>query len=257
MKKKELMTQATEQQLATLKEEYPKEQTFQRILLPRITFLSQDKTEGKGKNLQVIGEAGTFHTEKPGTDGEWEKEEIGKEIEVRIIYHRRQLRYWDAKNESYINSPIYDTDEDIVPLFQEKKEIDRGTQKELQAKYPPKEGRKTSALEDERALYVLYEGEMYQMSVKGASKWAFFSYVRKINPATVVTHITSEEKESGSVGWNQMLFTSLRGITGEEAQDTILCVHELKTAIAAEKAYYAANEPTASAKEAKDDFDKF
>src|SRR3990167_796081 len=142
---KQIQKVATEQQLAALREAYPQEQTFQRILLPRITFLSQDKTEGKGKNLTVVGEAGTFFTEKPVSDGEWVKEEIGKEIELNIIFHRRQLRFWDAKNESYINSPIYDTEEEIVPLFQEKQEIDRGTQKELQAKYPPKEGRKTSA----------------------------------------------------------------------------------------------------------------
>jgi len=238
MTKKELMNVASEESLAVLNQEYPKEQSFSRILLPRITFLSQDRTEGKGKNMKVVAEAGTFISERPNDAGEWEKEELGKEIDVQIFYHRRQLRYWDATNESFVNSPIYDTDEDVIPLFQDKKEIARGTQKELQAKYPALEGRKTSPLQDERVLYVIYGGEAFQMSIKGGSKWAFLTYSRKVNPSTVLTTITSEEKENGSITWNQMIFTEGSKISEKEAREIIAKVGEIKTAITAEKSYY-------------------
>lgn len=251
---KELTTVASEKSVAILDQEYPKEQSFSRILLPRIVFISTDKTEGKGKNMKVVAEAGTFFLEKPNADGEWEKEELGKEIDVNIIYHRRQLRYWDAANESFVNSPVYDTDDDVIPLFQDKKEIDRGTQKELQAKYPPKEGRRTSALEDERILYVLYEGNPYQMSIKGGNKWAFFTYARKVNPATVLTTIGSEEKENGSITWNQMVFTEKSKISEKEAQEIISRVGEIKESIKAEKAYYQSMD-SALKKPADDDFE--
>lgn len=259
MTKKELMNVASEESLAVLNQEYPKEQSFSRILLPRITFLSQDKLEGKGKAMKVVAEAGTFMSEKPNEAGEWEKEELGKEIDVQIFYHRRQLRYWDAANESFVNSPVYDTDEDIVPLFQDKKEIDRGTQKELQAKFPALEGRKTSPLQDERVLYVLYKGEAYQMSIKGGSKWAFLTYSRKVNPSTVLTTISSEEKENGSITWNQMIFTEDSKISEKEAREIIAKVGEIKTAIGAEKSYYQNMTAAISAPESGSDkeFKKF
>ena len=255
-KSTEVANVASEQSIATLNQEYPKEQSFSRILLPRIVFLSQDKTEGKGKAMKVIAEAGTFFSEKPDENGEWEKEELGKEISVNIIYHRRQLRYWDASSESFINSPVYDTDEDIVPLFQDKKQIDKGTQKELQSKYPPKEGRKMSALEDERILYVLYEGEAYQMSVRGGSKWSFLTYARSINPSAVLTTITSEDKENGSITWNQMVFTKNRDITEDEAKDIIAKVTDIRTAINSEKAFYQ-NALTGEQKKADEELEKF
>ena len=237
-KSTEITTTASKESLETLEKLYPKEQSFSRILLPRITFLSQDKMEGKGKNMKVVAEAGTFISEKPNEAGEWEKEELGKEIDVQIFYHRRQLRYWDATNESFVNSPIYDTDEDIIPLFQDKKEIARGTQKELQARYPALEGRKTSPLQDERVLYVLYRGEAYQMSIKGGSKWAFLTYSRKVNPSTVTTTISSEEKENGSITWNQMIFAEGSKISEKEAREIILKAEDIKLAIIAEKSYY-------------------
>lgn len=255
-KSTEVANVLSEESSETLKQLYPVEQSFSRILLPRITFLSQDKVEGKGKAMKVIAEAGTFISEKPNEAGEWEKKELGKEIDVQIFYHRRQLRYWDAANESFINSPIYDDENDIVPLFQDKKQIDKGTQRELQAKYPPKEGRKMSSLEDERILYVMYEGDMYQMNVKGGSKWAFLTYARSINPSAVLTTITIEDKKNGSISWNQMVFTQNRDITEDEAKDIIAKVTDIRTAINSEKAFYQ-NVLTGEQKKTDEELEKF
>ena len=253
-----ITTTASEESLAIIEQEYPREQSsFSKILLPRIIFFAKDKMEGKGKNMRVVSEAGTFFSEAPNEDGEWEKTELGKSIDVNMIYHRRQLRYWDQANESYINSPIYDTNDDIIPLFQEKKEIDRGTQLQLQEKYPPKEGRKMSALEDERVLYVLYAGKTYQMSIKGSSKWAFLAYSRATNPATVLTTIASEEKKNGQNQWNTMTFTAKRAITEEEAKEIIAKVGKIKTSIADEKLYYQNYQKMLSKYEVEKEFETF
>src|SRR5512137_1705100 len=79
-----------------LRTAFPVDQGYTKIWLPRISFVSQDKTEetknpktGK-KEIKIITEAGTFSVEKQGEeevineDGSksrpWEKTEIGSEI---------------------------------------------------------------------------------------------------------------------------------------------------------------------------------
>ena len=257
---KSLTTIISEESLEKLNNEYPKEMSFSRILLPRIKFVSQDRVEGKGKTMKVVMEGGTFVSEKLDKEsGEWVEEELGKKIDAQIFYHRRQLRYWDQSTESFVNSPIYDDENDVIPLFQSKKEIARGTQKQLQEKFPPKEGRKISALEDERVLYVLLNGEAYQFSIKGGSKWAFLTYSRKINPATVITTLSSEYKENGAISWNQMTFTEKHAISEKQAREIIAKVGEIKTAITAEKSFYQNMTAAISAPETEADkeFKKF
>ena len=100
---------------------------------------------------------------------------------------------------------------------------------------------------------------MYQMSVKGASKWAYFSYARKTNPASCVTKITSTEEKNGKVEWNQMVFTSIRPITSEEATLIFTKAGEIKDAADAEKEYYSSvRQDTNNAEaEAKEEFKNF
>jgi len=254
---KEVANVVSDATLAMLNETVPQEATFQRVMLPRISFVAKDRTEGKGKSLKVTTEGGTFTINQKNEDGEWEEKEIGKEIEVRMFYNRRQLRKWDNSAENFISSPLYDNDEDVVPLFQDKEEIDRGTQAELQAKYPPEAGRKTSSLQDERVLYVVYNDEVYTLNVKGGSKYEFFNFAKKQNPATVVIKITSEEKTHGATTYYSMVFNAVRPITEDEARDTIVKANELKDAIAQEKAYYASPGVAEAKKETDEEFEKF
>jgi hypothetical protein len=77
MKKTQEVAVINKAELDVLKELYPVESsTFNKILLPRIAFASQDQTEGTGKSMKVTTEAGTFSLEKQTE----ELDENGKKI---------------------------------------------------------------------------------------------------------------------------------------------------------------------------------
>src|ERR1035437_7623570 len=170
---KELVTKLNEEQLVQLENSYPVETSFNRILLPRLSMISQDKTEGKGKAMKVVAEAGTFQTEVQTEEVDengkkvWEKKELGTEIEAVILYERKQLRFYDSANENYTSSPIYDNEDQIVPLFCDKAEVARGTPAELKAipayQGLSAKGKPISKLEENRILYVLLDEVVYQM----------------------------------------------------------------------------------------------
>lgn len=242
---------ASEEQLMTLQQEFPSEPTFNRILLPRFGLVSQDVTEGKGKNMKVITEAGTlfFERQTEEIDEEtgkksWEREELGDTVEGIILYQRKQLRMYDEDTEQYTSSPVYDSEDEELPLFCDKKEVNRGTPKDLKAEYQftDDKGKTKSKLEDNRILYVLIEDEMYQLNLRGTSMFAFMSYARSVTPPTVITSFSSEAKEKGKIEWNQMSFEAVRTLTGKEADDVIERVQEIKQGIAAEKGFFAAQQ---------------
>jgi hypothetical protein len=246
-KNTELMVAPDEQMLAELRANTPQEKGFDRIMLPRLSFASQDKMEGEGKNKKVVVEAGTFFTEKQSEEVDeegkklWEKTELGNTIEATVIYTRKQLRLYDEATEKYTSSPIYDTDEEIIPLFLDKKEIARGTSKDLKAMYAYKgeDGKTKSKLEENRVLYVLYEGEVYQMSLRGSSMYSWLSWVRTTLPSSVLTEISSESRSKGKIEWNAMTFKALRSLSAEEVGKVIELQREIKHGIQAEKEYYA------------------
>ena len=115
MTKKEtaVTTKADTEQLEILKQSYPVEQGFNRIQLPRIGMMEQDKTEeGKGKAMKVVAEAGDLlyrstDGRRNGRKGKkiWDKKEIGTSFEGTIVYKRKQLRFYDSANETYTSSP--------------------------------------------------------------------------------------------------------------------------------------------------------
>lgn len=246
-KNTEVAVVASEGALAVLRDFYPVEQGFQRTFYPRLGMYSQDVTEGKGKSMKVVAEAGTFYIEKQtdevNEEGKkiWEKKEIGTEIEAIVLFQRKQLKFYDGEN--YTSSPVYDSEEEILPLFCNKVEVDRGTVKELKSreKYQgtTAKGKATSKLEENRVLYVLYDGEVYQMNLRGTSMFAFLTYSRKVTPNTVVTIVRSEAKENGAISWNQMTFEAKRVITGPEAEQVISHLEDIKGEIGAEKGYFA------------------
>lgn len=239
---------ASDKQLAELQCEFPTEPTFNRIFLPRLGLVTQDKTEGKGKKMKVIAEAGEFFVERQGEEVNeetgyklWKREDIGEEFEGIILYQRKQLRMYDEDAQKYTSSPIYDNEDEVLPLFCDKKEVHRGTPKELKEiyKFTDKKGKVRSSLEDNRIVYVLYKGEMYQMNLRGSGMYSYLSYTRKTTPNTVVTTFNSEEREKGDVEWNCMTFEVKNPISSEQAKDVISRTAEIKEAIVMEKGHFA------------------
>lgn len=281
MASKNTMTKAvtvamTPEMMEELQDLYPTEQGTQRIMLPRLGFVSQDKTEetkvnGK-KQINIVTEAGTFFLEEPTENDEtdedgkptgykaWSHDEIGTELDAVILFQRKQLKHYDSSTEIYTSSPIYDTDDEVVPLFSNKTQVDRGTPAELKKKYEEvKDGKTISTLEDHRILYVLYAEKVYQINLRGSSMYSFKTYARKTLVPSVVTTFSSESREKGSINWNMITFTAKRPLGKAEAEDVIAKVRDIKETIAAEKAQYATGGTTVSTEEyaeAKEKADK-
>ncbi len=244
---KSIVKAASAEEMALLDNSYPVEQGFTRILLPRLEFVSQDKTEGKGKSMKVVIEAGTFFKsiqtkEKDENDKPiWEKEELGKDVELIIVYERKQLKFYDG--EKYHSSPVYDTNDQIIPLFKDKAEIAKGTPAELRAmkQYQgvSQKGKPMSKLEETRVLYVLLDDEMYQFSIRGTSMYAYLDYKKEVQPNKVVTSLNSEPQENGSTEWNQITWTNLRPLTSTEVHTVVEKITEIKEAIKTEQEFFA------------------
>ncbi len=260
MNKKLPVVQASEAQMQELRNSFPQDPGFTRIMLPRITFKSQDVTEGKGKAMKVVMEAGTFIEERETEELDeetgkkiWEKTELGLEIEGTIIFQRKQLRYFDETTEEFTASPVFDDENEIVPLFCNKAEIAKGTPAELKKLYEyTKDGKIKSKLEENRILYILKDGELYQLNLRGSSMYSFLAYSRKTLCPSVVTVMNSEAKEKGSIAWNQMTFEVVRALSQEEIAGVIEKINEIKESIAEEKAFFGKNaNPGVSATEMK------
>lgn len=219
----------TEEQLAVLNESFPVTGESTRPQYPRFGMLSKDIVEvtgtGKNKKVKIIQSAGTFYTEKD--EGEindegkkvWTKDFIdGETVEVIIAYHRRQLRMYDASLEKFYSTPIYDNATQVLPLYLDKQVVKTGTQPELQAQFPTltQKGKPSSKLKEETILYVIYEGEMYQMNLSQSSKWSFKDYSKTVNPSTVITKLGSVEETFGDNTYSKVTFTRDRLIDGDE-----------------------------------------
>lgn len=242
---KALSTEVNSETLALLQESYPVEAGMNRIYLPRLGMVSQDQIEGKGKASRVVTEAGTFfidkQTEEVDADGKklWDREEIGAEIKGIILFRRKQLRLYDEATVQYTSSPVYDNNDEVLPLFCEKKEVARGTPEELKALYKYEEDGKTkSKLEENIILYVEYKGEVYQLNLRGSSMYSFLTYSRTVLPPSVVTKFSSESKEKGKIAWNQMTFSVARKLTQEEVESVVSKVQEIKTSVMLKKQQY-------------------
>lgn len=244
---------ATAEMLAELSAAYPQESGVNRLMLPRLTFKSQDVMEGVGKAKKVVVEAGTFFTERPtdekNEEGKnvWEKQELGLEIEGLIVYRRKQLRYYDEPNDTYYSTPVYDEVDEVIPLFKGKEKHATGTTAQLKKlfEYVDSESGKTrSRLEDNVVLYIIYQDELYQMGLRGSSMYSFKDYERKASPSVsaVLTHFSSQPQEKGSISWNQMTFKAVRTITVEEFHAIKETQTKIREAIEAEKAYYASQQ---------------
>lgn len=242
MSNKELTTELQGESLL------PKENTFVRRTFPRISFVSQDVTEGKGKSMKVVTEAGTFFTERPTDETDdkgkkiWEKKEIGKELQAVIFFTRKKLSYYDQAAGKFVNSSYFDQDTDMVPLWSDGKEIAKGNKKELQAPYvfTKEDGKQSCKLAENKILYVWYEGEVYELTVKGTSMYEYSAYYKQWNgePNKNLTLISSIECENGSTLWNKTTYSRVRQLTQDEWDVTRELAAEMLHGIADEKAYF-------------------
>lgn len=257
-----MVSAPSEETVALLGNLFPTETGFQRAFLPRLGMFSQNKFEvdKKTKQAVLIQEAGMFYLEKQDEEesedenGEskrlFRKAELGTDpIEGIIVYVRKQLSMYDSAIEAYTSSPIYDNDDEILPLFCNKAEIARGTPAELKALYPGTtlKGKPKSELDDNRILYVLFKGPedeeevMYQLNLRGTSMYSFQDYRKKVRPNVplVITSFSSEPQKNGDTEWNKMTFSKVRDVTKEESETVVAQVTTLADAIKLEKEQYA------------------
>jgi len=235
--------------LAAFAAQFPQEAGFTRLMLPRISFKSQDVTEKKGKTINIITEAGTFMIERPTDEKDeygksiWSKEEIGLDMEAFIVYPRKQLRFYDEPTETYYSTPIYDDSEDIIPLFAAGKKIATGTPAELKKsfEYVNTEGKTVSKLENNIVLYIVKDEELFQMSLRGSSMYSYLDFVRKTKPSPLAysIHFSSAAQKKGSIEWNQMTFKTVRPVTVEDMNLIQGHIDAIKDAINAEREFYA------------------
>lgn len=247
MAKKEL----SKEQLEVLNNAYPVEEGSNRTQLPRFGMLSKDIVEesgsGKNKKINVIEAAGTFYIERDlgevNAEGKkvWTKEYLkGETVDVIIAYHRRQLRKYDSSLEKFISSPIFDTADQVIPLYLDKQVIKRGTQAQLQSMYPAltQKGKPTSDLKEETILFVIYKDELYQMNISQSSKWEFMSYKKGINPSSVITTLGSTEETFGKNTYRKLTFKNKRLIDSDEFEIVRNSQDSIKESVEADKKLY-------------------
>lgn len=250
-KKNEITVAPNPAALAALAAEFPQEVGYVDKLLPRLTFKAQDVTEEtkvKGKKvINILTEAGTFieerETDELDEDGKkvWSHDELGAEIEGTIIFQRKQLKFYDEGTSEFTSSAVYDNDEEVIPLFLNKKEIARGTPAELRGRYQytHTDGKVKSRLEDNVILYILKDDEIFQLNLRGSSMYAFKTFARKTLAPSVLIKMNSEAKENGSIKWNQMTFTPVRVLNNSEIANVMANIQDIKQGVADKKAFFA------------------
>lgn len=233
--------------LEMLKQAFPAEVGYEKLYLPRIEYVSQDKMEGEGKNKKCVIEAGTFflskETTSKDTEGKtvWSKDEIGKEMEAVIVFSRKQLKYYDNALETFTSSTVYDEDDESIALFCGGAKIAEGKPEDLKKRYEyrDEDGKVKSKLEDNKILIVLYKGELYNLSLRGSSMWSYKSFAKKTqNIPAQLTKFYSEARTKGQISWNAMMFDKSRDLNADEVGEVMSKVIEIKSAIGSEKAYY-------------------
>jgi len=258
---------ASQEALDALSAMFPQADSYNRTPQPKIVFKSQDiigdKLDKKGKPVldeddepeqTVVTKAGTFFVDRPDLEdkkADWSHDKIGMKMEGHIIHVRKRLQMFDGDLEEFYTTPMYDEPTEIIPLFKAGEFVAAGTPAELKALYPTtreytdhktgeKKERKGSLLEDAKVLYIVLDGEMLELTLRGSSMYSYREYAKETLVERTVTEFTSEKREKGTNKWNCMLFASSRDLTAEEAVTNLGILKELREAIDEEKEYYAA-----------------
>ena len=255
---KTIQTTLSQDQIQELKLQQPIENSYQKMHFPELGMLSQDETEesgtGKAKKIEVINAAGEFFIktkEEVIEDGKTKnvysnKYFDGETLEGIIVYHRKMLKMWDAGNKVFITTPIFDDENEIIPLFSSGKKYTKdgmevkGNIKQLQSLFPAvsAKGTPTSKLKQITILYVLMDDKMYQMELSASSTWLFSDYKRNNVVPAVVTSIGSLEDTQGVVVYRKCTFKSIGSISTEQFETVKQMVIDIKDFINAEKEYF-------------------
>ena len=229
--------------LEALRASYPQhaEDNYVKNNLPQIRFKAKAVLDDDDK---VVTKAGTFVTvvrseEKVDDKYEYTENVLGADITVDVLYERYKLNYYNSGDNAYVSSPVFDNKEEVVKLFSGGKEIASGTVAELQGQYLiEKDGKKKSELQLLKVLYVLYDGDVHEMTLSLGNGYAWRKYKQETMVPVVHTKIASKKTEHGGNKYNEMTFTAGEYLTEEEAVRNLSIVEDIKKGIAEEKAFY-------------------
>ena len=243
---------------------FPVGEDSNRLRLPKFGMCAKDIVEesgtGKNKKIKVLQAAGTFFTERDkgevNEEGKkvWTKDFIDTEtVDVQIVYFRHQLRMYDSSLEKFYSTPVYDTAEQVLPLYLDKAVVKRGTEQQLRDMFPKltQKGKPSSKLDKKTILYVLYDNELYQFELSVSSGWEFSSFKKKVNPSTVITTLSSTSETSGSNTYNKVNFNIKRPITSEEFDMVSENQSIVKTTVEADSKFLLASGVQESAQDAE------
>ena len=257
---------ASQEALDALSAMYPQADSYHRNAQSKIVFKSKDifgdKLNAKGEVIldedeepeqALITKAGTFFADRPDLEdakADWVKEKLGMKIEGHIIYARRRLQMYDGDTEEMTTSPIFDENTEVLPLFKSGEFVASGTPAELKAMYPTtreytdkngeKKERKGSLLQEAKILYVVVDGELLELTLRGSSMYSYQDYAKTTLVERTVTGFSSEKREKGSNKWNCMMFESARDLTADEAIANVAVLREIVEVFKEEKEFYAA-----------------
>jgi hypothetical protein len=250
---KAVTTEASAEALAALAAMFPQGDTFNRAQFPKLTFTSQAKLDDDGETIKI--KAGTYAIEQASDEVDeegkkvWERTELGKTIEGHIIFQRKRLQYWDADANAFVSSPMYDNDNDVIPLFKAGQFMAEGTPAELKAMFPvtkkykdKKTGEEKeyqgSLLKDASVLYILIGEKLVELTLTGTSRKSWLSYYKSTSVPTTITELSSSKQEVGATKWNQVELKAVRVPSSEEVSLAAQTIAELTEGIQAEKDFY-------------------
>ena len=244
--------------LEALKASYPQDpgDSYEKTHLPQVRFKAKTVLDDDDK---VVLKAGTYvivTRSEEQVDGKYEYPEtvLGAKFTGDIIYSRYRLSFYDAANNAYVSSPIFDDKEnEVVKLFTNGKQVASGTARELQAlpEYQMTVDDKVkTSLKMQKVLYVLIGGVLHEVVVGGGNVFGLGNYVRDLTKeansvASVHTEFSSEKAEYGGNKYNQMTFSKVAELSEEEAVANVAVLKDLLDGIKAEKAFYG-NTPAAT-----------
>ncbi len=232
--------------LDKLRAAYPQhaEDSYIKTVLPQITFKAKAVLDDAGEKVMI--KAGTFMSKlrsEEQKDGKYEytETEIGNKITINVLYERYRLSFYDAANEAYVSSPIFDSKEEIVKLFSNGKQIASGTVAELQAlpEYLVEEdGKKKCKLQLQKVLYVFHDGQVKELTMSLGNGYVWRKFKQENVVVAINVEVGSEKTENGGNKYNQMTFKNTGWLTEEEAERNLALVQDIRKGIEAEKAYY-------------------
>jgi hypothetical protein len=136
--------------------------------------------------------------------GDTVADDVGATFSAPIIRIRRRLTGWDGDTSYY--SYEFDNAKDHVKLFCDGVVLSEGTAKEIKSDMASK-GK--DFIKEQNVLYVLLDGTVYKMYVKGSSLSNLFEFLQnKGNDAlaSFETEFSFSEQKKGSVVWQKMDF---------------------------------------------------